>query len=138
MFGKSKSDEQFFDAFLKHGRVTLEAAKLIKSLFDELHNSADLARAVSEAEHSGEAVGDRALEVVGVTVLGGLVALLHPDDVRVRAGRSQTGLRGPDCRTEIAAAPADDRDMHRCVNADLAQSGDDIVEIAPVGRWRRP
>jgi uncharacterized protein len=56
MFGKSKSDESFFSAFLAHGRHTLEAAKLIRSLFDELHNAKDLARAVSEAEHSGDQV----------------------------------------------------------------------------------
>lgn len=56
MFGKSKSDETFFDGFLRHGRATLEAAKLIRSLFDELGNAKDLARAVSEAEHVGDQV----------------------------------------------------------------------------------
>jgi uncharacterized protein len=56
MFGKSKSDENFFDGFLRHGRSTLEAAKLIRSLFDELHNAKDLARAVSEAEHAGDQI----------------------------------------------------------------------------------
>jgi uncharacterized protein len=56
MFGKSKTDELFFDAFLRHSRFTLEAAKLIRSLFDELGNAADLARAVSEAEHSGDVI----------------------------------------------------------------------------------
>lgn len=56
MFGKSKTDELFFDAFLSHARSTLEAAKLIQSLFEELGNAKDLARAVSEAEHAGDIV----------------------------------------------------------------------------------
>lgn len=56
MFGKSKSDEAFFDAFLRHGRSTLEAAKLIRSLFEELGNAVDLARAVGEAEHAGDQI----------------------------------------------------------------------------------
>jgi predicted phosphate transport protein (TIGR00153 family) len=56
MFGKSKSDELFFDAFLRHGRSTLEAAKLIRSLFEELGNAKDLARAVGEAEHNGDVI----------------------------------------------------------------------------------
>ncbi len=56
MFGKSKSDESFFDGFVRHGRSTLEASKLIRSLFDELGNAKDLARAVSEAEHAGDQI----------------------------------------------------------------------------------
>jgi uncharacterized protein len=56
MFGKSKTDELFFDGFLRHGRSTLEAAKLIRSLFEELGNARDIARAVSEAEHAGDQV----------------------------------------------------------------------------------
>lgn len=56
MFGKSKSDETFFDGFLRHGRSTLEAAKLIRALFDEMHNAKDLSRAVSEAEHTGDQI----------------------------------------------------------------------------------
>lgn len=56
MFGKSKTDELFFDAFVRHGRATLEAAKLVRALFDELPNATDLARAVSEAEHQGDQI----------------------------------------------------------------------------------
>jgi predicted phosphate transport protein (TIGR00153 family) len=56
MFGKSKTDELFFDAFLRHGRATLEAAKHVRSLFDELPNASDLARAISEAEHLGDQI----------------------------------------------------------------------------------
>jgi predicted phosphate transport protein (TIGR00153 family) len=56
MFGRSKSDELFFDAFLRHGRATLEAAKLVRSLFDELPNAADIARAVAEYELQGDSV----------------------------------------------------------------------------------
>lgn len=56
MFGKSKTDELFFDAFLRHARSSLEAAKLIRSLFEELGNAVDLARAVGEAEHAGDVI----------------------------------------------------------------------------------
>ena len=62
MFGKSKTDESFFEGFLQHGRATLEAAKLIKSLFDELANAKDLARAVSEAEHTGDQITHRTMK----------------------------------------------------------------------------
>ncbi|MBI2390573.1 MAG: DUF47 domain-containing protein [Deltaproteobacteria bacterium] len=56
MFGKSKTDDLFFNAFVQHGRSTLEAAKLTRSLFDELENANDLARAISEAEHVGDKI----------------------------------------------------------------------------------
>lgn len=56
MFGKSKTDALFFDAFMTHAKHTLEAAKHIRSLFDELGNAKDLARAVAEAEHAGDQV----------------------------------------------------------------------------------
>lgn len=56
MFGKSKSDQRFFDAFSKHAQHTLEASKYISALFKELDNAKDLARAVSEAEHAGDQV----------------------------------------------------------------------------------
>jgi predicted phosphate transport protein (TIGR00153 family) len=56
MFGKSKSDQRFFDAFTKHAQHTLEAAKHVAGLFKELDNAKDLARAVSEAEHAGDQV----------------------------------------------------------------------------------
>ena len=54
MFGKTKSDQRFFDAFTKHAQHTLEAAKHVAALFKELDNAKDLARAVSEAEHAGD------------------------------------------------------------------------------------
>lgn len=54
MFGQSKSDLRFFDAFTQHARHTLEAAKLVAALFEELDDAKDLARAVSEAEHAGD------------------------------------------------------------------------------------
>jgi predicted phosphate transport protein (TIGR00153 family) len=54
MFGKSKSDELFFDAFLRHAKASLEASKVVSSLFDELGNVADLARAVAEYESQGD------------------------------------------------------------------------------------
>jgi predicted phosphate transport protein (TIGR00153 family) len=56
MFGKSKTDELFFDAFVRHGRATLDAAKHVRALFDELPNASDLARAISEAEHLGDQI----------------------------------------------------------------------------------
>jgi uncharacterized protein len=56
MFGRSKSDEQFFDGFLRHGKATFEAAKLVRALFDELGNAKDLARAISEYEHTGDQI----------------------------------------------------------------------------------
>jgi predicted phosphate transport protein (TIGR00153 family) len=56
MFGKSKSDQRFFDAFTKHAQHTLEAAKHVAALFKELDSAKDLARAVSEAEHAGDQV----------------------------------------------------------------------------------
>jgi predicted phosphate transport protein (TIGR00153 family) len=56
MFGKSKSDQRFFDAFTEHAQNTLEAAKHVSALFKELDNAKDLARAVSEAEHAGDQV----------------------------------------------------------------------------------
>lgn len=56
MFGKSKSDELFFDAFIRHGKATLEAAKLVRAMFDELGNAHDIARAVSEYELQGDQI----------------------------------------------------------------------------------
>ncbi len=56
MFGKSKTDDLFFNGFVAHGRATLEAAKLTCLLFDELHNSADLAKSISEFEHQGDKI----------------------------------------------------------------------------------
>jgi predicted phosphate transport protein (TIGR00153 family) len=56
MFGKSKTDDQFFNGFVNHGKATLEAAKLTRSLFDELDKSAELARAISEFEHKGDQI----------------------------------------------------------------------------------
>src|SRR2546428_679486 len=56
MFGKSKTDGLFFDAFAKHARYTLEASKHIQSLFVEIADAKDLARAVGEAEHAGDIV----------------------------------------------------------------------------------
>lgn len=56
MFGKSKTDDLFFNGFVKHGRATLEAARLTRSLFDELENAHDLARAISEYEHQGDQI----------------------------------------------------------------------------------
>jgi predicted phosphate transport protein (TIGR00153 family) len=56
MFGKSKSDQRFFDAFTKHAQHTLEAAKHVAALFREIDDATDLARAVSEAEHAGDQV----------------------------------------------------------------------------------
>jgi predicted phosphate transport protein (TIGR00153 family) len=54
MFGRSKTDDLFFDDFIRHGKSTLEAATLVVSLFEELGNAKDLARAISEAEHVGD------------------------------------------------------------------------------------
>jgi predicted phosphate transport protein (TIGR00153 family) len=56
MFGKPKTDALFFDGFVRQGRSMLEASRLIKALFEELHNAKDLARAVSEAEHVGDQI----------------------------------------------------------------------------------
>ena len=56
MFGKSKTDGLFFDAFSRHARFTLEASKHIQSLFNEISEAKDLARAVGEAEHAGDLV----------------------------------------------------------------------------------
>ncbi len=56
MFGTTKSDELFFDAFLRHGKASLEAAKLVRALFDELGNTAELARSVSEFESQGDQI----------------------------------------------------------------------------------
>lgn len=56
MFGRSKSDAQFFDAFVRHGRATLEAAKHIRAIFDDAGNVQDLARAVAEMEHQGDEI----------------------------------------------------------------------------------
>jgi predicted phosphate transport protein (TIGR00153 family) len=55
MFGKS-TDALFFEAFVAHGKATLEASRHVKALFSELGNARDLARAVSEAEHVGDRV----------------------------------------------------------------------------------
>ena len=56
MFGKSKTDVLFFDAFVQHGKKTLEAARLVHSLFEEMHKVHDLARAIGEAEHAGDQI----------------------------------------------------------------------------------
>lgn len=54
MFGKSSSDLRFFKAFIDHATRTLEAAKLVHRAFSELHNIAEIARAVSEVELAGD------------------------------------------------------------------------------------
>lgn len=56
MFGRSKTDALFFEAFAQHAQLTLDAAKLVRSLFDELDDSKDIARAISEVEHNGDQV----------------------------------------------------------------------------------
>jgi predicted phosphate transport protein (TIGR00153 family) len=56
MFGRSKTDALFFDAFVKHGKKSLEAAQLVLALFRELDRAKDLARAIGEAEHAGDEI----------------------------------------------------------------------------------
>lgn len=54
MFGRAKTDDLFFEDFIRHGKSTLEGATLLVSLFDDLGNAKDLAKAISEAEHVGD------------------------------------------------------------------------------------
>jgi uncharacterized protein len=56
MFGRTKTDDLFFEGFTRHARFTLEAARHVQALFQELDNAKDLARAVAEAEHGGDLV----------------------------------------------------------------------------------
>ncbi len=65
MFGRSSTDDLFFEDFIRHAKSTLEGATLLVALFDELANVKDLARAISEAEH------------VGDTLTHGIVKRLH-------------------------------------------------------------
>jgi hypothetical protein len=56
MFGRSNTDDLFFEDFIRHAKSTLEGSKLLVTLFDELGNAKELARAISEAEHVGDSL----------------------------------------------------------------------------------
>ncbi len=56
MFGRSKTDALFFEAFAQHAQLTLDAAKLVSSLFSELDNAKEIARAIAEVEHNGDQI----------------------------------------------------------------------------------
>lgn len=56
MFGKSSSDALFFDAFRKHAEHTLEAAQVVRRMFDQLDRAKELAKEVVENEHAGDSI----------------------------------------------------------------------------------
>lgn len=56
MFGKSSSDTLFFDAFRKHAEHTLEAALLVRRMFDQLDRAKEIAKEVVENEHAGDTI----------------------------------------------------------------------------------
>ena len=56
MFGRSRSDALFFDAFRDHSRHTLTATRAVVRIFDELDRKDEIARQVTDAEHAGDAV----------------------------------------------------------------------------------
>ncbi len=56
MFGKSSSDALFFDAFMKHAQHTLEAARTVRRMFDELDRKKELAKEVIDHEHAGDSI----------------------------------------------------------------------------------
>ncbi len=56
MFGRSRSDALFFDAFRDHARHILTASRCVVRMFDELPRREELAGQIRDAEHAGDEV----------------------------------------------------------------------------------
>ena len=56
MFGKTKANDPFFTAFIRHAEVSVRAAVLLRELFEQPERAAELAQKVKDAEHEGDKI----------------------------------------------------------------------------------
>jgi uncharacterized protein len=56
MFGKAKKNDPFFLAFTSHAETSVRAAALLRQLFEQPANAAELAKQIKEVEHEGDKI----------------------------------------------------------------------------------
>jgi uncharacterized protein len=56
MFGSSKNQTAFYEAFAAHAHQSVLAAKLVQEMLDDPAKGPELARAISDAEHKGDKI----------------------------------------------------------------------------------
>jgi hypothetical protein len=61
MFGKPKSNDPFFLAFIRHADASVRAAALLRELFDDTGRAEELAQKIKEVEHEGDKITHEAI-----------------------------------------------------------------------------
>ncbi len=62
-----RKDTRFFDAFASHANVTLKAARLVRSMFDDLGRAQEISATVSAAEKEGDEITHGVIRMIHET-----------------------------------------------------------------------